>query len=97
VQRLRFGGVLLDRHVFQCRLQTQQGRSIGFVFAMECHQLGEDVVAALQTGMAENLSAGNDLVGDAAEALLDLDATVTRVLAEDLPVMAQSVEVMVAL
>jgi hypothetical protein len=98
VQRLRFGGVVLGRHLFQRRLQiAQHGGSIGVVLAMERHQLGEDVVATLQAGMTEYLSSGDDLVGDAAEALSDFDAAVTRVLAEDLPVMAQSVKVMVAL
>ena len=55
------------------------------VVAVEGVQLVEDVVAALDAGMAKDLPAGDHLEGDAAEAQADLDVGVPRVLALSRP------------
>ena len=67
------------------------------MLAMEGHEFGDDVVPLLEARVAEHLSAGHDLVGDAAEAQADLDACVPWVLALALPGVGQGVEVLVAL
>ncbi len=68
----------------------------GVVVAVEGDQFVQDVVSALQARVAEHLAAGDDLVGDAAEAHGDLDACVPRVPALGLPDTGQDVEVVVA-
>ena len=59
-------------------------------------RLIQDVVAAPQAGVVEHLPAGDDLVGDAAEAVRDLHPRVSRVLFLALPVVGEGVEVAVA-
>ena len=57
------------RHLADGRLQVAQHLGhAGVVVAMEGRQLVEDVVPALDAGMAKDLPAGDHLEGDAAEA-----------------------------
>jgi len=98
VERLGLRRVFLHGHLLERSLEvTQHGRSVRLVFAVERHELGQDVVPSLDAGVAEDLPAGDDLVGDAAEARGNLDARVPRVLAVEFPGMGQRVEVVVAL
>ena len=63
---------------------------------MESGQLIQDVMPALDTRMAEYLSAGHHLKGDAAEAQADFDARLARVLGLSGPLGGQGLEMMVA-
>src|SRR5436190_22649947 len=64
--------------------------------AVEGRQLVEDIMPALDAGMAKYLPAGDHLEGDAAEAQANLDAGVPRVLALGGPLRRQPLEVVVA-
>jgi hypothetical protein len=74
VERPGLGPVFRTRLLFDGRLQiVEQFGGEGFVLPMESREFVEDVMASLKAGMAEDLSAGDHLVGDAAEALLESD------------------------
>ena len=66
------------------------------VLAMEGIQFVEDVVTALDAGMAKDLAAGDHLEGNAAEAHTDPDMAVPGVLALAGPLRGQVLEVVVA-
>jgi hypothetical protein len=96
-QRLGLGGVLARRPLADGGWQVAQHLGhAGVMFAMEGGQLVEDGVAALDAGMAKDLSAGDHLEGDAAEARRDFDARVPRVFALSRPLGRQHLEVVVA-
>jgi hypothetical protein len=98
VQRRRLGAVFALGDLRDGRLQVAQRiRRVGFVFALEGHQLGQDIVPLLQTRVTKDLPAGDDLVGDAAEAQADFHVRVSRVLLLLAPLLGQDVEVVVAL
>src|SRR5438132_427317 len=65
------------------------------MFAMEGAEFVQDVVSALNAGMAEYLAAGNHLKGDTTKAHADLDMRLTRVLALGRPGGRERLEVVV--
>src|SRR5437899_12865656 len=65
--------------------------------AVKLQQLADDVMARLATRMREQLSAGDDCEGQAAEDLGDLDADPARVFAGAAPLPGAGAEVVVAL
>src|SRR5213593_3287538 len=65
--------------------------------AVKLQQLADYVMARLATGMREQLSAGDDCEGQAAEDLGDLDADPARVFAGAAPLRGAGAEVVVAL
>jgi hypothetical protein len=67
----------------------------GVVVAMEGGQLVEDVMPSLDAGMAKDLTAGDHLEGDTAEAMTDADADVPRILAPTLPQHFQMLKVVI--
>jgi len=66
------------------------------VFAVEGHQLVEDVVSSLQAGMAKDLLTGHHLEGDAAETAADADAAMAGGFAGGPPVVGQAAAMVVA-
>ena len=78
----RLGGVLARRHLAEGGLQiAEHFDHTGVVRAMERGQLVEEVVSPLNARMAEYLSAGHHLKGDATEAMGHANAEVAWVFA----------------
>ena len=97
MERLGFRRILAGRQLPDGGLQIAQHLGhAGVVVAMERRQLVEDVVPALHARVVKDLTAGDHLEGDAAEAQRDLDACVPRVLALGRPLRGQMLEVVVA-
>src|SRR5437867_8341518 len=85
------------RNVADGRFQTGERLRHGRVMlAMKGEQFVENVMALLHSRMAEHLSAGNHLEGDAAKARRDLDAGVAGVLASGPPLDGQGAEGVIA-
>jgi hypothetical protein len=82
LERFGFGCVLACGHLSKGCLQIAQDLGhVGVVFAMESGQLVEQIMPAGDGRMVKDLSTGDHLKSDAAEAQADLDATVAWVLA----------------
>lgn len=89
--------MVAERHLSDSCLQVAQYFDhAGVVSAMEGCQFVEDVMAALDGGMAKHLPASHHLEGDATETQTDLDACVPRVFALSGPLCRQHLEVVVA-
>jgi hypothetical protein len=85
-QRLGLGDVLLERDLVDGMMKIGQDVLEGrLVLQVEGEELVEDVAAFAHAGMSKDLSSGDHLEGDAAEAHGDLDMSVSGVLAGGFP------------
>jgi len=96
-ERGGLGGVLAAGQLVGGRLELGEALGSGsLVLALEVEEFLQDVAASWEAGVAEDLSAGDDLIGDAAEAGGDFDVGFAGVLAGGLPVGGQRGEVAIA-